>query len=300
MSDVQSTGGIVCRSYAKINLYLDVLRKRDDGFHQLETIFQTVSLFDELICHVHPDELLLDIEGAELPTGEDNLIVRAAHALQVTSGIRLGARFTLTKNIPVAAGLAGGSGNAAAALCALNRLWGLDYPDAQLETIAAELGSDVPYCLYGGTKAGIGRGEQILELESLPETWLVLVHPAIPVSTPTIFGHPELVKSGRAIGDSGYSAAFADAISSCANGNMRTVLFNALETAAFAAYPEIAACKKALSSAGCDGVLMSGSGPTVFGLCASETHAHEVAAQVSGFRTSVVRTVDTGVELREL
>ena len=310
MSEAGSAQGVRCRSFAKVNFYLDVLRKRDDGFHQLETVFQTVSLSDSLECRVTEGELSLSIEGADLPADESNLVMRAAVALREKSGTSPGAAMRgaamrgafmrLRKSIPVAAGMAGGSGNAAAALRGLNHLWGLGLPDRELELIAAELGSDVPYCLYGGLMAGTGRGEQLENLEAIPRTWLVLAHPEVSVSTATIFGHPALVKSGAEALADGRSAGFAKAVEACVGGRWEDALFNALESAALVAYPEIAECKRALVEAGCGAVLMSGSGPTVFGVCASEAEAREIAERVSEFRTSVVHTVDEGVVLEEL
>lgn len=301
MSEADPAVGIRCRSFAKINYYLDVLRRREDGFHQLETVFQTVSLCDELVCRASDAGVSLRVEGrAALSAGEDNLVMRAARALQRTTGTTAGAELSLAKSIPVAAGMAGGSGNAAAALRGLNRLWGLELSEGELETLAGELGSDVPYCLHGGLTAGTGRGEVLETLGEAATQWLVLAHPDVAVSTAEIFGHPALVKSGAELLGDGRSERFSEVIDACVAGRVDEGLFNALESAALVAYPVIAECKDALSAAGCSAVLMSGSGPTVFGMCASELEAREVASRIEGFRTTVVHTVDVGVELEEL
>ncbi len=287
---------ITYRSYAKINVYLDVLARRDDDFHAIETIFQTVSLFDTLHCSLHSDTLELKVEGAELSQGEDNLVMRAARVLRERYAITQGASMRLTKRIPIAAGLAGGSGNAAAALVALNTLWDINAPVQELQALGGELGSDIPYCLVGGTQAGTGRGEQLIAMESIPNTWIVLAHPPITVSTPEIYNHPKLFKSGAIPGPSGMSSRLEEAIQRCDQAPLGSILFNAMESAALSAYPIIDEYKKRLQASGCSGVLMSGSGPTVFGLCSSQAHAEEVNDRLTEVQTTIVHTVDCGVE----
>ena len=284
------------RSYAKINLYLDVLARREDGFHAIETIFQTISLFDTLHCTLKPKILKLKVEGAELSHGNDNLVMRSARLLREHYGITQGAQMVLNKRIPIAAGLAGGSGNAAAALIALNALWDIGAPLDELQELAASLGSDIPYCLVGGTQAGTGRGEQLTALEPIPLTWLVLAHPPIAVSTAEIYNHPKLFKSGAIPGATGMSSRLEEAIQRYKEAPLGSIVFNAMEFAALGTYPIIAEYKKRLEAAGCAGVLMSGSGPTVFGLCSSETHAQEVHARLGEIRTTIVYTVGCGVE----
>lgn len=292
--------GIRCQSYAKINLYLDVLSRRDDGFHDIETIFQSVSLRDELDCNPAESDLTLVIEGSDLPADEDNLVMRAARRMREQFHVGLGAELVLRKRIPVAAGLAGGSGDAAAALLGLNRLWDVNASVDALEAIAAELGSDVPYCLHGGTMAGTGRGEHLKALPALEPSWFILAHPSIAVSTPEIFNHPALQKSNERLERNGRSRPFSEAIISCARGRLAEVLVNTLESAALVAYPEIEGYKKAFRDAGCLGVLMSGSGPTVFGLCDDEAHAISIQNALASISTSVVHTVDVGVALESL
>jgi 4-diphosphocytidyl-2-C-methyl-D-erythritol kinase len=283
------------RSYAKINLYLDVLSKREDGFHAIETIFQSISFHDTLRCAV-ADTLSLEVEGADLSPGKDNLVYRAATLLQHAYKIKHGAHMTLEKHIPIAAGLAGGSGNAAAALVALNELWDINAPINELEDLAAQLGSDIPYCLSGGTQAGINRGETLSPIAPLPKTWFVLAHPPIAVSTPAIYNHPKLFKSGATPGPSGMSSRLEEAIQRCEEAPLGSILFNAMEFAALVAFPIIEEYKARLSVAGCDGVLMSGSGPTCFGICKSESHAYDVKAQLHDIESTIVHSVDTGLE----
>lgn len=285
------------RSYAKINLYLDVLARRDDDFHSIETIFQTISLFDTLQCSPDDSEITLTIEGADLSPGEDNLVMRAAQLLRKRYDTAQGAHLQLNKRIPIAAGLAGGSGNAAAALIALNTMWGIDASLEELQTLGAELGSDIPYCLVGGTQAGIGRGEQLTALEPMRKEWFVLAHPPIAVSTQEIYHHSKLFKSGAVPGPTGMSSRLEEAIQRCEEAPLGSILFNAMESAALDVYPIIAEYKLRLKAAGCEGVLMSGSGPTVFGLCSSEAQANEVHDRLSEIESTVVHSVDAGVKV---
>lgn len=285
---------MIYRSYAKINLYLDVLSKRDDGYHSIETIFQSISLFDTLQCEFG-NEISLTVEGADLPTNHDNLVVRAAQLMQKHFHQSRGAKLTLKKSIPVAAGLAGGSGNAAATLVCLNKLWGIDAPTKTLLELASKLGSDVPFCLVGGTVAGTGRGEILTPLTALPERWFVLVHPPIQVSTPEIYNHPKLKKSEYKIPVTGRSTALDLAIRRCLDGDVSGALYNAMEGVALMFYPQIEAIQTRLTGAGCKGVLMSGSGPTVFGLC-DQAQARSIQSKLGDLRTSVVHTVSQAVE----
>jgi 4-diphosphocytidyl-2-C-methyl-D-erythritol kinase len=292
---VNTSSATTYRSYAKINLYLDVLAKREDGLHAIETIFQSISLCDTLSVMV-ADELTLTVEGADLGAAEDNLVHRAATLVRSTYEITQGADMVLTKHIPIAAGLAGGSGNAAAALVALNEQWNIHAPLNELEALAGQLGSDIPYCLSGSTQAGTGRGEVLTPLTPIPKTWFVLGHPPIAVSTPEIYNHPQLFKSGAVPGASGRTSRLEEAIQRCDAAPLGSILFNAMESAALVTYPIIDEYKSRLKVAGCEAVLMSGSGPTVFGLCSSESHAHEVKTRLSEINTTIVHSVECGVE----
>ncbi|MFA6240688.1 MAG: 4-(cytidine 5'-diphospho)-2-C-methyl-D-erythritol kinase, partial [Candidatus Hydrogenedentales bacterium] len=183
----------VCvHSHAKVNFYLDVVRRRRDGYHDIETLFQTISLADTLVVEVRPAELSMECSNPALECGPSNLVLKAAEMLRKATGCRIGAHMNLAKRVPIAAGLAGGSGNAAAALVALNALWNLDLPNARLRRMALALGSDVPYCLEGGTVAATGRGERMCKLNPVPESWLVLVHPPFAVSTRAVYTSPLL------------------------------------------------------------------------------------------------------------
>jgi 4-diphosphocytidyl-2-C-methyl-D-erythritol kinase len=167
-------------SFAKINLYLRVLGRRGDGFHELFTVFQTVSLCDSLTFE-EADGLTLTCDDARIPTDDRNLVIKAAKRLRETAGIERGARMHLEKNIPSPGGLGGGSSNAAVTLIGLSRLWGIELPATDRQTIAAGLGSDVPFFLEGGTAIGTGRGEIIEPAGEFQSEHLLIVTPDIAV-----------------------------------------------------------------------------------------------------------------------
>ena len=179
---------LVVRAYAKLNLTLEVLGRRPDGYHEITSVLQTVSLADVLSFRPAPT-LSLRCSDPTL-VSEDNLALRAARLLGETTGCTQGAEVTLEKHIPVASGLGGGSADAAAALWALDRLWDLRLPETQLSTLAARLGSDVPFFLQGGTALAQGRGERVTQLPPAPEAWFLVVRPPleIPTKTATLYG----------------------------------------------------------------------------------------------------------------
>jgi 4-diphosphocytidyl-2-C-methyl-D-erythritol kinase len=181
------------RAPAKINLHLEVLGLRPDGFHELAMVMQSIDLADSLRMRPTADgQISLQCDRADLPTDSSNLVVKAAEMLRARSGFaELGAQIVLEKRIPIGAGLAGGSSNGAAALLGLNELWGLGFKSHQLHSMAAELGSDMPFCLDGGTQLCFGRGEQLEALpvnSSQPPALLLIKHPEVSVSTPWAYG----------------------------------------------------------------------------------------------------------------
>ena len=265
---------------AKINLLLDVLRKREDGYHEIEMVMTMVDLADRLEMEELPrDTIVLSSQAGYIPLDEKNLAFQAARLVKDRYGVKKGVFIHLDKRIPVAAGLAGGSSDAAAALRGLNRLWGLNLPEEELIGLAAELGSDVPYCVQGGTAIARGRGEKLERLPSLPPCWVVLAKPPINVSTADVYGrfrlekverHPSLERMVRAIRDGSFRGICAE-------------LGNVLETVTLELHPEVRRLKEIMGKLGADGVLMSGSGPTVFGLVAKETKAVRIYNGLRGF-----------------
>lgn len=266
---------LVVQGHAKINLALDVLGKRDDGYHEVAMIMQSISLADRVTLQEGEGiSLRVDLPGLE--ADERNLAWRAAELVRRECGLSRGVHITLAKRIPLAAGLAGGSADAAAVLRGVNRLWQAGLPQEKLLELAARLGSDVPFCLLGGTRLATGRGTELEELPPLPSCGVVLAKLPVSVSTAWVYG--------------GFRAARVQARPDLAGlrraleaGSLPEVarrLCNVLETVTIPAHPEIARLKEDLCRQGALAALMSGSGPTVFGLTADEGEACRIAASL--------------------
>ncbi|MGG4503987.1 4-(cytidine 5'-diphospho)-2-C-methyl-D-erythritol kinase [Paenibacillus polymyxa] len=265
---------------AKINLMLDVLRKRDDGYHEVEMIMTMVDLSDRLTMSELPrDTIIISSQAGYIPLDEKNLAFQAARLIKERYNVSTGVHIHLDKHIPVAAGLAGGSSDAAAALRGLNKLWKLGISDAELRVLGAELGSDVPFCITGGTALASGRGELLKPLPNPPQCWVILAKPPINVSTAEVYGrvkadqitqHPSARQMEQAI----RNASFTDVCNA---------LGNVLEDVTLKLYPEVEHLKNSMIRLGADGVLMSGSGPTVFGLVSKEAKVPRIYNGLRGF-----------------
>ncbi len=257
-----------------MNLALEVLGKRGDGYHEIVTVMQAVDLRDRLVLEDAPDLMIQASDG--VPGDASNLAVRAAAALRDAARLDRGAHIALDKRIPVAAGLGGGSSDAAAVLLGLNRLWGLRWPVARLAEVAVRVGMDVPFFLRGGVALATGRGEHI---EAVPGMGLalVLVNPGVGMSTAEVYGGvtPEMYTDGRR------ARALVTALASRHAARVARSLYNGLEGAAMAGHPEIGRMKAALLAAGALGASMSGSGPTVFALARSFEHARQIRNRVA-------------------
>jgi len=268
----------VLSAAAKVNLALEVLGRRNDGYHEIATVMQAVDLSDRLVLE-DADVLELRTTASDVPTDGTNLALKAASTLREMAGSGRGTRITLEKRIPVAAGLGGGSTDAAAVLVGLNRLWGLRWPGARLAEVAVTLGMDVPFFLRGGAALGTGRGER---LESLPSCALalVLVNPRVAASTAEIYGGivPAMYSDG------GRVRGMAAALRSRQPSRVAATLGNTLERVATSRYREVEQMEAALLAAGALGAAMSGSGLTVFGVARSYDHARQIRARVAQAR----------------
>jgi 4-diphosphocytidyl-2-C-methyl-D-erythritol kinase len=265
---------------AKINLLLDVLYKRDDGYHELETVMTMVDLADRLeLEDLAEDRIELVCHSGVIPLDERNLAFQAARLLKERYQVSRGVRIVLDKHVPVAAGLAGGSSDAAAVLRGLNRLWRLGLSGQELEELGAELGSDVPFCVRGGTVIARGRGERLESVPSPPPCWVVLAKPPISVSTADVYGRLNLQEPRRHPS----LARMIDALNRRSFADICRELGNVLEDVTLPLYPEIRQIKACMTKMGADGVLMSGSGPTVFGLVERETKAMRLYNGLRGF-----------------
>ena len=265
------------KAYAKINLTLDVLGKRADGYHEVSMIMQAVSLHDTVVFHKRNSGISLSCDAPDLPCDSGNLAFRAAELLQQECGVAEGVHIDLVKRIPMAAGLAGGSSDAAAVLRGLNQLWQLRLGRLELEQLAARLGSDVPFCLWGGTVQATGRGENLDPLADYAGIGVVLAHPPIQVSTAWVYGRFSQLQTAGAK----HNAAMRQALEQRDFPAVAANLFNALESVTEPAYPQISAIKQAMLEAGAGGVLMSGSGPTLFALTPDRLSAEQLAARLS-------------------
>jgi len=271
---------ILEKASAKINLSLDVLHKRDDGFHEVEMIMTMVDLADRIEIHELPqDRITLSTHSGYIPLDEKNIAFQAAKLLKARYEVRQGVHIHLDKRIPVAAGLAGGSSDAAATLRGLNRLWRLDIPLDELQRLGAILGSDVPFCIGGGTALATGRGELLKAIESPPPCWVVLAKPPINVSTSAIYGklNAKQIKSHPS------TAELLEAIRTKNLDRLCQSMGNVLEEVTLGMYPIVRQLKECMENLGADGVLMSGSGPTVFGIVSKEIKARRIYNGLRGF-----------------
>lgn len=265
---------------AKINLTLDILDKRPDGYHEVEMIMTMVDLADRLELEaLERDTIIISSPAGYIPLDEKNHAFQAAKLIKERYGVKQGVYIHIDKQIPVSAGLGGGSSDAAAALRGLNRLWGLNIEDEELQRLGAEIGSDVPFCVTGGTALARGRGEQLEPLPSPPSCWVILAKPSVSVSTAEIYRQYDLSANEQ----QPKSAQMAQAIQ---NGDYQAVchsLGNMLEQVTLRMYPEVERIKACMERLGADGVQMSGSGPTVFGLVKKESKVHRIYNGLRGF-----------------
>jgi 4-diphosphocytidyl-2-C-methyl-D-erythritol kinase len=285
---------LVLRTSAKVNLALEVLGKRSDGYHELSTVMQAVDLFDRLTVE-RAETITLETSDAALPTDDRNLVVRAARLLREVSGVNAGARIVLDKRIPVAAGLGGGSSDAAATLWGLNRLWGLRWRRERLMALAVRLGMDVPFFLGPGRAVGTGRGEVLKPVPTLGGYAMVLVNPGVPLSTQEVYGR---VPEGWGAKPEG-TKRMLEALRSRNAAKVAAALTNHLERWVEPAMPVIGRMKAALLAAGALGAVMSGSGPTVFGVARSLDQARQIQRRVNraGWSVWAVRT-NSGAAIR--
>jgi len=265
-------------SFAKINLYLRVLGKRADGFHEICTIFQSVSLCDYLTFS-EDDRILFTCDDEKIPTDDKNLIVKAAKVLREIHAVKKGAAIHLEKHIPAPGGLGGGSSNAAATLFGLMRLWDIEIDFKDLHRIGKNLGSDVPFFLYGGTALGTGSGTEISSLADFREKYLLIVTPNIDVSTKDAFDRlsaPDLTNKGS---KSILQICRDDVDSSYLR---QSNLANDYERVIFEIEPETRRAKEKLFVCGAKRALLSGSGASVFGIFETNEQRQNAFEALSG------------------
>lgn len=273
---------ITVKAPAKINLTLDVIGRRKDGYHDLKMIMQTIDLHDKITITETGDSKIGFSMNKDLPDGcptEDNLVYRAARLMQETYSLSSGFHIKLTKNIPAAAGLAGGSSDCAATLSGINKLCRLRLTKDELCKLGVKLGADVPFCIMKGTMLSEGIGEILTPLADLPPLWVVLVKPNISVSTAYVYSHLNMQR----IYNHPNTAQVMDCIERHDIPSLGPQLCNVLETVTIPSHPVIAEVKEFLMKNGAMGSLMSGSGPTVYGLYQDKTLA-EISYQTAKAR----------------
>lgn len=274
-------------SYAKINLFLEVLGPRDDGFHDLDTVFCEIDWGDTLHFSLQDKKTVtLSCAAPDFPLGPENLITRALNPFII--GSDKGAHVDIVKRLPMGGGLGGGSSNAAAALCAGEQLFETSLPPTERASRALELGSDVPFFLEGSCQRGLGRGERLSHCP-VPELDLVLVTPGVHCSTATVFRTLKKKNRGPQQVDEMLRALEARDTEGVARA-----LFNRLEEPSFEHWPELARCKDDLLERGCLGALMSGSGSSIFGIARDREHAEALAGELENARVVSTRARGAG------
>jgi len=305
---------LVLYSYAKLNLYLEILNRRKDNYHNLITVFERINLTDKIILKPRPDKKINIIcESCSVPKDNSNLCYASAKLLQDKFHINSGLDIKLIKRIPVSAGLGGGSGNAACVLLGLNRLWKLKLSQEKLASLARSIGSDVPFFVYNTAFAkGLGRGDRIkiIRAKNCIKFWHIVVVPKIKVSTPFVYRkYDEYSRKKPVLSqiEDGYTRK-AGLTRSKYNVNILTLalkkndlsvmaglLFNSLERVTIKLHPQLERIKKTLSDLGLKSILMSGSGPAVFGIVSSRKEAVSLSRKLqkehSSWQVYAVRTV---------
>ena len=273
-------GSVTVRVPAKVNLHLGVGPARPDGYHPLATVYQSVGVYDEVLLRPARRRSLTvlgdDAPAPAVPTGPANLAWRALDLLGEHHGLRVEAEVVLRKRIPVAGGLAGGSADAAAALVGADALLGLGTPHEELLVLGGRLGSDVPFCLAGGTALGSGRGELLTSVATAGEYWWALVTDQEGLSTPAVYAGFDRLAAGRPVPEPRVPDVLLTALAAGDVEQVGAALSNDLQSAALAARPRLGAVLRAGLAASAYGAVVSGSGPTVALLCGSADHAAEV------------------------
>jgi len=248
--------------------------KRKDGYHDIRTLFQKVSLRDELRITTASNSIKVECDNHQVPANEGNLAYTAAQAILSQYGIKDGVSISIKKNIPIAAGLGGGSSNAASTLLGINQLFGLGASTRELMRIGRDIGADVPFFIFGKTALATGIGDRLEKIEITPKLWLLLITPGIQISTAWAYSNLRMGLTSRPINTN---------IPNCINHltEIISLLSNDLEKAVIPRYPIVKSIKEDLLNKGAQGSLMSGSGSTVYGIFSSEDEAKEAYGQLT-------------------
>ncbi len=264
-------------AYAKINLALDVLGDRSDGYHDIETVLHTVELHDSIILRENGNGVTIRCASPDVPPDAQNIVYRTAQLLRETFQITRGVEIELTKCIPIASGLGGGSSDAAVTLLGLAQMWKLRLSDRQLIDLGSKIGSDVPFFLAGGAALAMGRGERVRVLRPLPTTWVVLARPPVQISTEWAY---KMLDHG-AMRKRPNTAAIVQAIEAEDCGSVGRLLCNVFEEVVVAHYPIVGTVRERMQACRPLGVSLSGTGPVIFALVTNEVAAREMSTALA-------------------
>lgn len=273
---VMTRDQLLFKSVAKINLTLEILGHRDDGFHDLRSVFQTIELSDELEFSLTPEKIVLDLDcpGGDEDFFSSNIVHRTAVTMRHRWKVKKGVRICLRKKIPIGSGLGGGSSNAAVTIRGLDELWGLGLSPEDILTLSAEIGSDVPFFYYGGTVLVEGRGERLSPMDDIEPYFIVIVKPAFSLSSSDAYRWwDERESSGRPVRRHDHFVS---------GRSLSGLLHNDFEDVLFPRYPVLRTIKEALLTLGCSDALLSGSGSCIFGLVEDHDRAQEIAGKIRG------------------
>lgn len=248
------------KSYAKVNLALEVLYKREDGYHEIDSIMQQISLYDQLVFADNKDGIKIESNSSEVPVDSSNLVYKAWEMMKELTGIDRGITIRIDKRIPVAAGLAGGSSNGAMTLRALNQLWDLNLRDEDLMNMGKKIGADIPFCIMGGTARAQGIGEKLTQLSPFKDKYILLANPGLRISAAYAYSKVDLS------GERYDSRELVEAMEKDDLNLVASKLYNRLENPIVTENPIIQEIKTMMKENGALGALMSGSGSTVFGI----------------------------------
>lgn len=272
----EERGKLKIAAPAKINLFLEILGKRSDSYHELETVMQEISLCDYLYMEESDKDVLFSCSNPGLAAGEDNLVVKAVRLFQKESGISKGVKVFLDKKIPVGAGLGGGSSDAAATLAGLNKLWKTGYDEKKLMSLAGKLGSDVAFFVLGKTALCRGRGEVVTSHPCEAKYHYILIYPKFEISTAMVYNNFKigLTKNLKNV------SSFLQQLATGDPDKVGACLYNRLEEVVLRLYPGVETIKNVLAAYAFGGVLLSGSGSALYGLCKKEGNIREIEQQL--------------------
>ena len=285
---------LILQAAAKINLYLDILGRRSDDYHEIESIIQSVGLYDKIILRPKRRGIKITCTHPQVPLDEENTCYRAAQILLRVLGMRQGLEIEIQKNIPIGSGLGGASADAAAILIGMRKLFQIDIPFSDLSKLALEVGSDVPFCLLGGTALVRGRGEKIIPLPLLKNGWFILVDPGISISTRWVYSRLEGKLTKKRLNIKLIKESLKE---EGMRGINKFPLYNKLEEVVIERFPTLRDIKAKLIEAGATGALMTGSGSTIFAVAEGEKRAKSILGKLGRkVRIYAVQATDKSVK----